>query len=234
MIKEYLRLLGINMVELSNLLGVSRPTLYSYINQYEQRGYISNSKFQYIFEHIFSEKVFSRNEFIEMINYYINEYSRKYLEAKKEKELNILMNSIVKKMKKDMDSKEYDEVIYAFINMILKDYKKQEVFALLAKYFLILNSSYDVKVESREEKIFISNFYELMYKQVHNRLNFNESSYNKFLIRKDEIARKNTDKENRIKEELLNEINKQIQINMDLGLDISMEEILAGIKIQKK
>lgn len=231
MIKEKIKLLGINMVDLSNMMEVSRPTLYSYINQYNSNKYISNAKYQYIFENLFNENLKTREEFINKLNYYKSLYSKKISIDHSEKEQSLIIDNIIKKMKRDIHNEDYDESIYVFINMIIKDYKKQEIFKLIAEYFLSLNSNYFEK-DRHKNKIFISNFYELMYKHNKNELLFNEKYYEIFLKRQREIKRKNVNTKNEIKDVIIREINKQIEINTALGLEINIENIIENIKLK--
>ncbi|RUR41864.1 hypothetical protein ELS18_02280 [Clostridium perfringens] len=232
MIKEKVKLLGINMIDLSDMMDISRPTLYSYINQYEKNKHISNSKYQYIFENLFNDKLRTRDEFIEKLKYYKNSYTKELSNYNREKEEFLLMDNIIKKMKNDVYSEDYDESIYAFINMIIKDYKKQEVFKLIGEYFLSLNSNYFEDKHNYKNKIFISNFYELMYKYVKNELIFKEKYYDMFIKRQEEIKHKNINKEKRVKAAIIDEINKQIELSSSLGLDINVHDILENIKFK--
>ena len=56
-IKRYLRGIGITQTELANKLHLSRPTLDSYISQYEKTGKLSKKKYELIFDSLFGDKL---------------------------------------------------------------------------------------------------------------------------------------------------------------------------------
>ncbi len=67
--REKLKNLGIRLTELSNYLGCSRPTLYKYLEDYENRNYKNiDSKVRKVFDLIIKKKTLSK---IEVINFII-------------------------------------------------------------------------------------------------------------------------------------------------------------------
>lgn len=207
------------------MLEISRPTLDTYIEQYESGIKISKDKYQYIFDNLFKNEFDSKEEFLECLGHYHDLIERDKALGTFElpAESTDLMISIVDAMKEDMDSDGYNEKVYFFINMLIRDYRKQNVFTKIAEYFLMLNGHCEYKEESDEQKIFLSNFYKFMYENTQQKLEFNNEYYQKFLKRTDDIRKNVLTKEEELKEEIMNKINKEIKMKLDLG--ISIEDI---------
>ena len=66
-IKDFLKKYKITLKELSEILNLSRPTLNSYIEQYELDGKISNNYYNTIFTKIFSQNWSKKEDIIEEI-----------------------------------------------------------------------------------------------------------------------------------------------------------------------
>lgn len=234
MIKEKLKDLGIKVAEFANLLEVSRPTLDNYIEQYENGGKISKDKYQYIFDNLFNNEFDTKEEFLECLQGYheLIERDKALGTFDLSAESTDLMLSIEAAMREDMKSNEYDEKIYSFVNMIIRDYKKQNIFPKIAEYFLVLNGHFEHKEENEDQKIFLSNFYKFMHEYTQHKLDVNIEYYDKFLKRKDEIRKNELKKEEKLKEEIMNKINKEIKLKLDSGIsidNINIEEIFENL-----
>lgn len=230
MIKEKLKELGIKLVDFANLLEISRPTLDTYIEQYENGIKISKDKYNYIFDNLFKNNFDSKEEFLECLENYHDLIERDKALGTFElpAESTDLMISIVDAMKEDMNLEGYNEKVYSFINMVIRDYRKQEVFTKISEYFLILNGHYEYKEGDEEQKKFLSNFYKFMHEYTQNKLEFKEEYYYKFLKRTDEIRKNVLTKEEELKEEIMSKINKEIKMKLDSGIsieDINIDDI---------
>jgi len=65
--REKLKMLGLKLTELSNYLGYSRPTLYKYLEDYENKKYKQiNFRVRKVFDFIMKKKTLSK---IEVINF---------------------------------------------------------------------------------------------------------------------------------------------------------------------
>ncbi|BCR36670.1 hypothetical protein [Mariniplasma anaerobium] len=68
--RDKLKLLGLRLTELSDYLGFSRPTLYKYLEDYENKKYKAiDYKVKTVFDFIMKKKTLSK---IEVINYIID------------------------------------------------------------------------------------------------------------------------------------------------------------------
>lgn len=66
-IKDELKRHGLTLLEVSQKIGVSRPTLDKYIQQYESNNKIKKEPFQELFDNLFSQGL-STDEFLNLIN----------------------------------------------------------------------------------------------------------------------------------------------------------------------
>lgn len=86
--KEKLKKLNMRLTELADYLNLSRPTLYKYLEEYEQKKYKDiDKKTKAVFDFIKKKTTFSK---IEVIDYIINE-----LNNDKPEEINKLIDAIL-------------------------------------------------------------------------------------------------------------------------------------------
>lgn len=71
-IKEVLKRYKLTLKELADALGLSRPTLNSYIDQFEKDEKISNNLYQYIFTQIFNKEWEDKSQILEEIKHLKN------------------------------------------------------------------------------------------------------------------------------------------------------------------
>ena len=67
-IKDILKENNVKLIELSNTLSISRPTLNSYIDEFEKEGKISNEEYNSFFRKISKKAYTNREELFEDIN----------------------------------------------------------------------------------------------------------------------------------------------------------------------
>ena len=119
-IKDFLKKYKITLKELSEILNLSRPTLNSYIEQYELNGKISNNYYNTIFTKIFNQNWSKKEDIIEEINALKNLTSKNSTLEEEYCSENIeLINSIKEKMYKDMKGQKEVLPLYKFINSVL-------------------------------------------------------------------------------------------------------------------
>lgn len=239
-IKEELKKIGITLSEFANSLGISRPTLDSYIHLYEANKKIPKEPYQKIFEEIFYNKVQNRNEIFNIIDKSIiavTTISEDVVNCEVAAEcdsnnIDKIINSISKEIKDDLDEETYDEDIYLFIRMIIKSYKKEKAFKKLAKYFLVLNGKYDLN-NDLEEQTYISNYFKLFYCDKYDLLKIDEEYLEKFRMRRNEILQKQQKQKDKLKEDIMKKFMDKVEEFTSLGIDIEdidMKQILNEIK----
>ena len=67
-IKDILKENNVKLIELSNTLSISRPTLNSYIDEFEREGKISNKEYESFFKKILKKTYTTREELFGDIN----------------------------------------------------------------------------------------------------------------------------------------------------------------------
>lgn len=233
-IKDFLKRYKLTLKEFAELLELSRPTLNSYIEQYEIDGKIQNNYYNNIFKEIFSQDWKEKEEIVEKIN------SLKALTSKKESveeeyclENIELINSIKEKMYRDMKGKKEVLPLYKFINSVLYNYNTDEGLTGYIDYNLYLNGLKDIKNISEKEKTLVSEIFPVMRKHIKNELQFNPEGYASFLERIEEIKRFRKLESERIEREFREKIREELELKLNLGKTIDkekIEEILSKIK----
>lgn len=232
-IKKKLKKSNITLGEISEKLKISRPTLDSYINLFDQNEELPKKKYQTIFDQLFSPKEIEKESFLKTLNKFsrLIERDEHYGLLDYDCEKTDLINAIFDKMKRDFKSEDFDDRIYIFINIIISNYKKQAFLQNFSDHVLYLNSLKNIEDISEEEKIFVSNMYELTSKFKNKELKLNEEYYEKFLNRIKELKDKKEDKTKKINEELSKKINEELSKKINMGN--SVEDIDTDKLIKK-
>lgn len=230
-IKKLLKNMNIKLYEFSEKLNISRPTLNSYISEFEIHKKVSNKKINDIFIKLFNKDI-EKEVFLKLLDEF-------YLENKGDDENNYseenqdLIHSINERMKNDLKGPNSNNALYKFINSALYMYGNDPALTGYINYNLYLNGLKDLKKIKGKEKKLVSNLFPIMKKYVTSSLIFSEEGYLDFIKRIKEIEdyrnKKREEIENEIKEKLSLEIKNQIKQGINIE-DISIEEILKKIK----
>lgn len=233
-IKDFLKKYKITLKELSEILNLSRPTLNSYIEQYELNGKISNNYYNTIFTKIFNQNWSKKEDIIEEINALKNLTSKNSTLEEEYCSENIeLINSIKEKMYKDMKGQKEVLPLYKFINSVLYNYNVDEGLTGYIDYNLYLNGLKDITTLDSKEKILVSKVFPIMKKYVNNKLTFDPDGYEDFLARIEEIQLNRKLEAERIEKEFREKIKAELELKFNLGKHIDkekIEEILSKIK----
>ncbi len=222
MIKETLKRNGFTLSQFADSLNITRPTLNSYINLFEQGYTIPNEKYQLLFDSLFGMDYKSCVEFREQLenaNYLIERDSllgTMNLGAEKTD----ILSEIIESCKQDLFKPTYDINLYKFIVMFVNSYYENNVFQHLAKYFLTLNGFCDVDTLNQKEKIAISNYYNLFKNEVIGNLQLDILSLNAFYKRVYDLNSQKESKKEAIKKEVDLLISEKIEALVRLGIDI--------------
>lgn len=242
-VKQKLNELDIKIGEFAEELKITRPTLNSYINDYEKGEELSNSRYQIIFDKLFKGDVESKEEFKKITKRFHNLLERDGtlglldIDAKKTD----LVMGIFEQIKVDMAKDDAEEDIYIFVNMILRSYRREKIFKELGRYFLFLNGIKDKSEIQDEEKPFLSKCFELMSAEKCGKLEFNDDCFQKFSDRIDEISSERISlAEEESKKIMLKKFDSKIKMKVEelskLGLeveDMDFEEIIGSIDFEK-
>ena len=229
MIKERLKANKVTISEFAQNLQISRPTLDSYIKMYESGQELPNDKYKIVFDILFSDDVESIEEFKNRIEEVKNILHRDSIlgTIDLDAEKTDLLTNIIEIAKSDLYDENCDLNVYRFIIMYLNSYKNVNVFTTLMKYFLTLNSRYNIEELEEDDKIALSNYFRIFSKQVNNELEFDQESYSMFLRCVDEIKDNEEKEKEEFKAQVSSLLNERIDELVDQGVD------LKNINIQK-
>ena len=227
--KERLKANKVTISEFAQNLQISRPTLDSYIKMYESGQELPNDKYKIVFDILFSDDVESIEEFKNRIEEVKNILHRDSIlgTIDLDAEKTDLLTNIIEIAKSDLYDENCDLNVYRFIIMYLNSYKNVNVFTTLMKYFLTLNSRYNIEELEEDDKIALSNYFRIFSKQVNNELEFDQESYSMFLRRVDEIKDNEEKEKEEFKAQVSSLLNERIDELVDQGVD------LKNINIQK-
>lgn len=234
-IREFLKRYKLTLKELAEILELSRPTLNTYIEQFEKGEKISNNLYQHIFTEIFLKDWKDRLEIIDRIKELKTSFNIKDVNMDEEycSENLELIDSIKEKMYRDMKGAKEVLPLYKFINSVLYNYNGDTGLTGYIDYNLYLNSLKNIDEIEENEKILISNIYPIMSNHVKNNLEFNKEGYSLFLKRVKEIQKFREEESLRIEEEFRKKIREELKLKLDLGKvidDDKIDEILKKIK----
>ena len=225
-IKNILQSHEVSLLKFSNLLNISRPTLNSYILLFENGKKIPNDKIQLIFNKLFDQEL-AHHEFITILK----KYSRM---LKRDEAMGILdvdskvtdlVTSVVDNIKKDCESGDYNENVYEFINMLISNYRNDELFSHLVEYFLVLNGRIPLEEIDFRKKPYLLHYYSVLDKDKHHELSFDQQLYSDFVSRINEI-KELRNKETLVQTELMNKIRDRIQEITEYEPEIDKEDLM--------
>jgi len=226
-VRKTLQKNGLTLFSFAEILNISRPTLNSYIRIFESGSDIPNEKYQIIFEELFNNNL-SEKEFKKRLTKYRNLVQRDKFMGILELEADAtdLFTSVMRNIKKDFSSGNYDENIYIFINMLISSYKSEERFSHLAKYFLILNDIIPYQKIDFQNESYLLHYFAMFENDKKNNLQYDIRLENKFVKRIKEIKSTKKESENQSKQNLINLLNEEIKKYKEMGIELSEEETL--------
>lgn len=189
-IKRYLKNNDIQISYVANALDISRPTLDTYINYYQNRYILPNKNMQMIFRKLFDEPL-SVNEFEKTLNAFSEKIKVKRSFGMENLDLaeSDVYYELFRDIIDDSNSKYCDKNIYLFIKFIVKEYKNNPSLIDLANYFLTLNLITDINDYPYEVQCKLGLYYEAFKNiKVNQKLNYNEKT---LAIYKEKIANQN-------------------------------------------
>lgn len=161
-IKNFIRKMGYTQSIIADTLGISRPTLDLYIDQFEKMGYVSRGKYDRIFKCLFSDKDISPIVFKRRLES-VCDIDKKgvrpdYLSNSNTSDLASRIHNIII----DDVQEGNNEYIYTFIELLLKKYRNDESLQMLAKYYYYLYTDVSVSNINDVERLYFSNFYNVL------------------------------------------------------------------------
>lgn len=234
-IKPKLKSLGITLTECAKKLMISRPTLDSYIDLYENKQSIPQEKYQLVFDRLFSDDIKDKDSFLAEVDniHFLIERDKMLGTIELNPEKTDIITSVIAEMKDDMFATDCNLDIYIFINMLIRSYRKNSIFQSLANYFLVLNGQIDINNITDDEKRLFSNCYKLFHDELKGISEINDDYLKKFYKRVEDLNIEKQKQLDELKNEFNDKISKRIAELIKLGInveDISIDELMENIK----
>lgn len=230
-IKNILKENNVKLIELSNILNISRPTLNSYIDEFEREGKISNKEYDSFFKKILKKTYTSREELFEDINEFKEFLMKKKYGDFLPENLNLLQ-SIHNKIYKDMKGKNEVVAIYKFIESAINNYGEDKVLSGYINYTLYLNGLKDIKEITADDKILVSNIFPIMKKYEKSELEINDEGLKDFYSRVDEIKKVRETRYQKFEKELKEKLMKELSLKDELNKE-DLKRILNNLDLKK-
>lgn len=230
-IKDILKENNVKLIELSNILDISRPTLNSYIDEFEREGKISNKEYDSFFKKISKKNYKSKEELLRDINGF-----RELLVNKKFSDLlpeNLrLLKNIYDKIYEDMKGKDKVVPIYKFIDSAINNYGEDKALSGYINYTLYLNGLKEIKEITTDDKILVSNIFPIMKKYERSQLKMNDEGLKEFYNRVDEIKKVREERYQKFEKALKEKLMEEFSIKDELSKE-DLKRILNNLDLKK-
>jgi hypothetical protein CLOST_2514 len=230
-IKNILKENNVKLIELSSILNISRPTLNSYIDEFEREGKISNKEYDSFFKKILKKTYTCREELFGDINEFKEFLIKKKYGDFLPENLNLLQ-SIHNKIYKDMKGKNEVVAIYKFIESAINNYGEDKALSGYINYTLYLNGLKDIKEMTVDDKILVSNIFPIMKKYEKSELKINDEGLKKFYSRVDEIKKVRETRYQKFEKELKEKLMKELSLKDELNKE-DLRRILNNLDLKK-
>lgn len=236
MLKDEFKKKNITITNLSEIMNVSRPTLYKLIEIYNKDKFIP-PKYKDFLDAINNVDL-SPEDTLEKLIELKKENKKSKRDSTKNKRL--LLANIVENAKKDLNTPNSNQEVYKFINYLITNYKKNNSLVMLSRFVLFVNNIIDdTNIDDNEMKLY-SAVYKSLLEYKEGNLEIDEKYYDKMQEdinnlgdkRKIELekAQEELEKELRkkLKLKILHEMNKKISLGIDLD-DLDLDDIAKNI-----
>ena len=230
-IKNILKENNVKLIELSSILNISRPTLNSYIDEFEREGKISNKEYDSFFKKILKKTYTCREELFGDINEFKEFLIKKKYGDFLPENLNLLQ-SIHNKIYKDMKGKNEVVAIYKFIESAINNYGEDKALSGYINYTLYLNGLKDIKEITADDKILVSNIFPIMKKYEKSELEINDKGLKEFYSRVDEIKKVRETRYQKFEKELKEKLMKELSLKDELNKE-DLKRILNNLDLKK-
>ena len=230
-IKNILKENNVKLIELSSILNISRPTLNSYIDEFEREGKISNKEYDSFFKKILKKTYTCREELFGDINEFKEFLIKKKYGDFLPENLNLLQ-SIHNKIYKDMKGKNEVVAIYKFIESAINNYGEDKALSGYINYTLYLNGLKDIKEMTVDDKILVSNIFPIMKKYEKSELKINDEGLKEFYNRVDEIKKVRETRYQKFEKELKEKLMKELSLKDELNKE-DLRRILNNLDLKK-
>lgn len=236
MLKDEFKKKNITITNLSEIMNVSRPTLYKLIEIYNKDKFMP-PKYKDFLDTINDVELSPKDTLKKLIELKseVKKSKSNFSPGKK-----MLLASIVDNAKKDLRSTDSDEDVYKFINYLITNYKKNNLLKELSRFVLFANNIIDGTDIDENEIVLYSALYKPLLQYTSEELEADQKyidimndDIKKLGDRKKvELEKAQTELEKELRQKLklkiLNEMNKKISLGIDLD-DLDLDDIAKNI-----
>lgn len=223
-IKDYLKSIHMTQKELAERLGLSRPTLDTYIQMFQANQDLPRDKYQVVFEQLFTTHPKTECEFREVLDKYSLFLKQEQVldTSAMGTEKSFIMSLVIQEIKKDLCKSDTNIDIYIFINLLIHNYRKSPVLMQVIEYFLLLYNRKNVNDIDENSKVFLSNFYRLI--QNNEQLVFQKSAFNDMLEHVNKTKKVKAMAKKAMQQQMMEKLEIKIKQLADAGIDIDSDE----------
>ncbi|MGN0151041.1 MAG: helix-turn-helix domain-containing protein [Wujia sp.] len=237
-IKRYLKKIEVTQTELARQLHLSRPTLDSYITQYENTGSLPKEKFKIIFDELFGGTELTKQDFMRSLLDFAELISQdeKYEVSELEPRDTDLFMSVMSNMRRDMQKKDHSDDVYRYINMIISNYHREDIFKYVADYFLFLNGLLNENEISEKQKECLAYLFNSFSNFPNDQRPYDYKEKYKSLLRRREEIREEKDRRTKRQKDKTRQLMERVQDRVNVleenGVDVSdqmLDDIISDI-----
>lgn len=232
-IKEYLKSIHMTQKELADRLGLSRPTLDTYIQMFQMDEPLPRDKYQVVFEQLFRKPLKEDKEFRETLDKYALFLKQEQVLGTNDMstEASYIMSLVTQEIKKDLSKNDSNIDIYVFINLLICNYRKNPILMQLVEYFLLLYSRKNVTDIAEDDKVFLSNYHRLL--QNKEKMVFQPKAFDDLLEYANKSKKVNAMAKEQIQQQMLQKLETKMKQLTDAGIDINSDEfdVLSILKL---
>lgn len=223
-IKDYLKSIHMTQKELADRLGLSRPTLDTYIQMFQVNENLPRDKYQVVFEQLFTTHPKTECEFRETLDKYSLFLKQEQVlgTSTMGTEESYIMSLVIQEIKKDLCKSDTNKDIYVFINLLIHNYRRSPVLMQMVEYFLLLYSRKNVNDVDENDKVFLSNFHRLI--QNKEQLVFQKNAFNDLLEYANKTKKVKAMAKKEIQQQMMEKLETKMKQLLDAGIDIDSDE----------
>lgn len=235
-IKTYLKEIQITKQALAKRLRISRMTLDLYISMYEQGTENPRERYQIIFDALFKEKL-SREDFLKALDQataLLCDDTNFGPEESDSRAANIV-SRLRHRMLRDMSKDGWEPGVYLFVEILLANYRNNEVLKKLSEYFAYMYRG-DLNKEPDQDQIaYFVKFYNLFRSLTCEKLEYNNFDYAAMISQRDAILRERQAKREEQQKNIMQLVTDVYDdLVVTTGADASDEEILRAVIARMK
>lgn len=229
-IKEYLKAIGMSKQEFATEIKLSRPTLDAYIAAYEKGEAIPRERYQIIFDVLFGEE-------LEMETFQMELKELKSLLERDERlgtdkldaQAADMISRLKDRMSQDMSKGDWNQSVYAFIDMLIGNYRKNAIIEKLAEYFTYLNRG-DLDDCVREDQIpYFAQYYRTFDSLIKNPSAYEKKDYEAFLKRREQVIKNRIEEREKKDDQIKKLISDTARELEETGIAATDAEVLKAV-----